>query len=102
MLQVAIEAALEAGNFLKRNVGKIRHIEHKGGQETNLVTEIDKKSEQLIITKFNTTSRTTISRRGVRLRRGEIRVSLDYRSVRRDGELRSCAPDLQRVHRLGV
>ncbi len=52
MLQVAIEAALEAGKFLKMNVGKIRHIEYKGGQETNLVTEIDKKSEQLIIGKI--------------------------------------------------
>ena len=52
MLQVAIEAALEAGKFLKMNVGKIRHIERKGGQPTNLVTEIDKKSEQLIISKI--------------------------------------------------
>jgi myo-inositol-1(or 4)-monophosphatase len=52
MLQVAVEAALEAGKFLKMNVGKIRHIERKGGQETNLVTEIDKKSEQLIISKI--------------------------------------------------
>jgi myo-inositol-1(or 4)-monophosphatase len=52
MLQVAIEAALEAGKFLKMNVGKIRHIERKDGQETNLVTEIDKKSEQLIISRI--------------------------------------------------
>jgi myo-inositol-1(or 4)-monophosphatase len=49
MLQVAVEAALEAGKYLKMNVGKIRHIERKAGQETNLVTEIDKKSEYLII-----------------------------------------------------
>ena len=52
MLNVAIETALEAGNYLKMNVGKIRNIERKGGQETNLVTEIDKKSEQLIISKI--------------------------------------------------
>ena len=52
MLQVAIEAALEAGKFLKMNVGKIRHIERKSGQVTNLVTEIDKKSEQLVIEKI--------------------------------------------------
>jgi len=52
MLQVAVEAALEAGKFLKMNVGKIRHIERKAGQETNLVTEIDKKSEHLIISKI--------------------------------------------------
>lgn len=48
MLQVAVDAALEAGKFLKSNVGKIKKIERKGGQETNLVTEIDKKSEQII------------------------------------------------------
>jgi myo-inositol-1(or 4)-monophosphatase len=49
MLQVAVDAALEAGRFLKANVGKIKKIERKGGQETNLVTEIDKKAEQIII-----------------------------------------------------
>jgi myo-inositol-1(or 4)-monophosphatase len=49
MLKVAIEAALEAGKYLKANVGKIRHLERKGGLETNLVTEIDKKSEEIII-----------------------------------------------------
>jgi len=49
MLQIAIEAALEAGKYLKKNVGKIRHIERKGEQETNLVTEIDKKAEETII-----------------------------------------------------
>jgi myo-inositol-1(or 4)-monophosphatase len=49
MLHVAIDAALEAGKFLKMNVGKIRHIERKDGQATNLVTEIDKKSEHMII-----------------------------------------------------
>jgi myo-inositol-1(or 4)-monophosphatase len=49
MLQLAVEAALEAGRFLKANVGKIKTIERKGGQETNLVTEIDRKAEQIII-----------------------------------------------------
>jgi myo-inositol-1(or 4)-monophosphatase len=49
MLQIAIEAALEAGKYLKRNIRKIRHIERKAGQETNLVTEIDKKAEETII-----------------------------------------------------
>ncbi len=52
MLQVAVEAALEAGKYLKSNVGKIKTIERKGGQETNLVTEIDKNSEQIIIGKI--------------------------------------------------
>jgi myo-inositol-1(or 4)-monophosphatase len=49
MLQVAIEAALEAGKYLKMNVGKVRQVERKDGQMTNLVTEIDKYSERMII-----------------------------------------------------
>jgi myo-inositol-1(or 4)-monophosphatase len=49
MLDIAIKTALEAGNYLKMNVGKIKQIEHKGGHATNLVTEIDKKSEEIII-----------------------------------------------------
>ena len=49
MLQIAIEAALEAGKYLKENVGKFRHLERKGGNKTNLVTEIDKKAEETII-----------------------------------------------------
>ena len=52
MLSVAREAALEAGKFLKYNLGKVRHIERKFGQETNLVTEIDKGAEALIIKKI--------------------------------------------------
>lgn len=49
MLQLAVDAALEAGKFLKMNVGKFRQLEHKLGEERNLVTEIDKKAEELII-----------------------------------------------------
>ncbi|HAV23156.1 MAG TPA: inositol monophosphatase [Bacteroidetes bacterium] len=49
MLEFAVEVAREAGMFLKRSVGGIRAIETKEGQETNLVTEIDKKSEAMII-----------------------------------------------------
>ncbi len=52
MLQVALDAALEAGKFLRMNVGKVKHVERKQGQETNLVTEIDKKAEELIIRKI--------------------------------------------------
>ena len=52
MLNVAREAALEAGKFLKYNLGKVKHVERKLGQETNLVTEIDKGSEALIIKKI--------------------------------------------------
>lgn len=49
MLQLAIDAARTAGQYLKENVGHIRSVEHKFGQDTNLVTEMDKGSEALII-----------------------------------------------------
>ena len=49
MLEIAIDAARRAGLFLKENVGKIKNIEEKLGNEKNLVTEIDKKSEQIIV-----------------------------------------------------
>ena len=52
MIHVAIEAAVEAGKFLKYNIGKVKNIERKKGEETNLVTEIDKQSEALIIQKI--------------------------------------------------
>ncbi len=50
MLSIAIEAAKEAGKFLKYNVGKVKNIEMKQGEERNLVSEIDKGSEERIIT----------------------------------------------------
>lgn len=53
MLTIAIEAAREAGKYLVENVGNIKNIERKIGQETNLVTEIDKNSEALIISKIH-------------------------------------------------
>jgi myo-inositol-1(or 4)-monophosphatase len=49
MIDVAIEAATTAGKFLRQNVGKIKSIEKKGGEDRNLVTEIDKGSEAIII-----------------------------------------------------
>ncbi len=52
MLEIAIEAAVEAGRLLKINAGKVMRIERKLGQETNLVTETDKKAEELIIRKI--------------------------------------------------
>lgn len=52
MIETAIAAAKEAGAYLKENVGKFRHLERKIGQETNLVTEIDKGSEKLIISRI--------------------------------------------------
>lgn len=52
MIQLAIEAALEAGKFLKEGVGKLLEVERKFGQETNLVTQIDKQTEEIIINKI--------------------------------------------------
>lgn len=52
ILATATEAALEAGAFLQYNIGKVKNIERKHGEETNLVTEIDKQSEALIIKKI--------------------------------------------------
>jgi myo-inositol-1(or 4)-monophosphatase len=49
MIAIAVEAAKAGGQFLKNNVGKIRDIQRKAGQERNLVTEIDKRSEEIII-----------------------------------------------------
>ena len=49
MIQLAIDVALEAGKYLKQSIGNIKKVEMKLGQETNLVTEIDKNSEELII-----------------------------------------------------
>lgn len=49
MLEIAIEAAKQAGKYLKNNVGKVYEIQQKGGQERNLVTAIDKRSEAIII-----------------------------------------------------
>ena len=52
MIQLAIESALEAGQFLKESVGQVLQVERKLGQETNLVTQIDKKAEEIIIGKI--------------------------------------------------
>ncbi|MDI6767865.1 MAG: inositol monophosphatase family protein [Bacteroidota bacterium] len=49
MITVAVEAAKQAGNFLSQNLGKVRDIQRKSDQERNLVTEIDKRSEEIII-----------------------------------------------------
>ena len=49
MLHIAVDAAKEAGKFLKQNLGKVLDIQQKAGQEKNLVTEIDKRSEEIII-----------------------------------------------------
>ncbi len=45
--KVAIEAALKSGLFIKRSVGKVKEISYKG--RINIVTDIDKASEKMII-----------------------------------------------------
>jgi len=49
MLNVAIEAAREAGRYLHASIGKVRNIEVKQGEARNLVSEIDRGSEERII-----------------------------------------------------
>ena len=46
-LSVAIEIAREAGALLKLNFGKVQEVDFKG--RINLVTEMDRKSERLIV-----------------------------------------------------
>lgn len=45
--KVAIEAAFQAGELLKRNFGRANKISYKG--EINLVTEADRSSEKIIV-----------------------------------------------------
>ncbi|MGB5873919.1 MAG: inositol monophosphatase family protein [Bacteroidota bacterium] len=49
MLNLAIEAAREAGKYLKYHIGRVRNVETKKGEERNLVSEIDRGSEEKII-----------------------------------------------------
>jgi len=49
MIQIAIDAAREAGKFLKYSVGKMKMVETKKGEERNLVSDIDRGSERKII-----------------------------------------------------
>ncbi len=49
LIATAVDAAREAGKFLRKNLGKVRDIQLKGGEEKNLVTEVDRGSEEIII-----------------------------------------------------
>lgn len=48
-ISLAIDAAREAGAFLKANLGKVRTITEKDGWGKNVVTEIDRQSEEMIL-----------------------------------------------------
>jgi len=52
MVNLAIEVAKEAGEFLLDNFGKVKEIHSKG--DRNLFTEIDKKTEEIITEKIKT------------------------------------------------
>jgi len=52
VLDVAVEAAREAGMFLKSSVGKVKNIETKEGEVRNMVSEIDRGSEEIIINRI--------------------------------------------------
>lgn len=45
--KVAVHAALRAGNYIRKNIGKTKVIRYKG--EINIVTDIDKKAESVIV-----------------------------------------------------
>jgi myo-inositol-1(or 4)-monophosphatase len=49
MLNIAIDAARQAGTYAKQYAGKARQIDRKEGQITNLVTEVDRAAESIII-----------------------------------------------------
>jgi len=49
IFDTAVEAAKQAGTFLRESVGKVKSIEQKLGQARNLVSEIDKGSEAMIV-----------------------------------------------------
>jgi myo-inositol-1(or 4)-monophosphatase len=49
LLRIAQEAAVEAGTFLKESVGNVKTVETKKGEVRNLVSDIDKGSEERII-----------------------------------------------------
>ncbi|MDH4069352.1 MAG: inositol monophosphatase [Ignavibacteria bacterium] len=49
MIDLAIGAAREAGMFLLEHIDKVQHIQQKDGEGRNLVSEIDRGSEEMII-----------------------------------------------------
>jgi len=49
MLEQAKQAAVAAGRLIKNRAGNAANIQTKAGQETNLVTELDREAESLII-----------------------------------------------------
>jgi myo-inositol-1(or 4)-monophosphatase len=49
MLEQAKQAAVAAGKLIRNHAGKAKSVQSKSGQETNLVTELDREAESIII-----------------------------------------------------
>ena len=49
LVQTAIQAATQAGQFLMDHVGRVRNVRVKAGEGRNLVSEVDQNSERMII-----------------------------------------------------
>ncbi|MFH1238733.1 MAG: inositol monophosphatase family protein [bacterium] len=49
---VAVEAAIASGQLLKSRLGRIKKLSFKDSGTTNIVTDVDKKSEEMIIKKI--------------------------------------------------
>ncbi|MBL7156943.1 MAG: inositol monophosphatase [Candidatus Omnitrophica bacterium] len=45
--KIAIDAAVKAGTYIRKNIGKIKNVRYKG--EINIVTDIDKKAEDIVV-----------------------------------------------------
>lgn len=50
--RVAVEAAVASGQLLKSRLGRIKKLAFKNNSSTNVVTDVDKKSEEIIIKKI--------------------------------------------------
>ena len=48
--KVAVKAALKAGLYINKNVGRVKQVRYKG--EINVVTNVDKKAEDIIVSEI--------------------------------------------------
>ncbi len=77
-MSVALQAAREAGFFIKKSLGKVQKISRKG--DINLVTDVDTKAERLIIAKIarRFSGDSILSEEcGARARKGDYRWIID-------------------------
>ena len=97
--EVAVDAATRAGALLRAHLGGTREVSYKGSP-INLVTEMDRRSEALIVEAIQRHFPDHGDpRRGTRRRRGRRLAPLDRRSARRHHQLRPRDADLLRVDR---